>query len=68
MIGKAARAVFSVGVIIGWFVALTWLALTVSQIAVGRVNLPSCISSRPVTTELAVPEINRILTQEMTRC
>jgi hypothetical protein len=68
MIRKAARAVLSVGVIIGWFIALTWLALTVSQIAVGRVNLPSCASSHPLTAGITGPELHRVLSQEMTRC
>ena len=40
-----SRAALAVAVLTGWFVALLWLALSVSQIAVERTLVPPCTSS-----------------------
>jgi hypothetical protein len=68
VIRDAVRAIASVAIIVGWFAALTWLALSVSQIAVGRVSLPNCVSDYPPKSSLSAPELNRVLVREMTRC
>lgn len=47
------RAALAVSVLTGWFVALLWLALSVSQIAVERVVVPSC--SHAAVVAVAAP-------------
>lgn len=42
MVRGLGRAALAVGVLTGWFVALLWLTLSVSQIAVERLVVPSC--------------------------
>jgi hypothetical protein len=68
MIRRVARAIASIGIIIGWLIAGVWLALSVSQIAVGRVSLQSCTSNYPLAATLTAPEFYRVLNQEMARC
>lgn len=69
MIRRAARAVASVLVVIGWVVSLLWLTLSVSQIAVGGVNgLPTCQAPLPDVTMASALELNRAIVQEVTRC
>jgi uncharacterized membrane protein YciS (DUF1049 family) len=41
------RTVLAVGVIIGWLLTLTWLVLSVSQIAVERTVLRPCAVAGP---------------------
>lgn len=41
------RAVFSIGVVIGWVVMMLWLALSVAQIAVEHTVVQTCAVSSP---------------------
>ena len=66
MIRRAARAVASVAVVLGWVLCLVWLTLSVSQIAVGRV-LPDC-RVPPVAATMTVPELNRAILDSAARC
>ena len=43
----ALRMAFSVAVVAGWLMALIWLAVSVSQIAVERTVVPSCAVAEP---------------------
>jgi hypothetical protein len=67
VIRRAARAAASVIVIVGWVVSLIWLVLSVSQVAVGGVTLPTC-QAPPVAALMTAPEFNRAILEEMTRC
>lgn len=52
-----ARAALAVAVLTGWFLALLWLVLSVSQIAVERVVVPSCAHGGQVVAAAAPGEV-----------
>jgi hypothetical protein len=46
-IGGVLRLTLALGVILGWFLALTWMIVSVTQIAVERTVFPTCAVSAP---------------------
>jgi hypothetical protein len=62
------RGVASVAVVLGWVLCLLWLSLSISQIAVGRVSLPTCAATPPPAALMTAPELNRAILTAMTRC
>jgi hypothetical protein len=67
VIRRAARAAASVIIILGWVLSLLWLVLSVSQVAVGGITLPTC-QAPPVAALMTAPEFNRAILEEVTRC
>jgi hypothetical protein len=62
------RAAASVAVVLGWVLCLLWLSLSISQIAVGRVSLPTCSATPPPAALMTAPELNRAILKAITQC